>query len=119
MWKILLKTVPVNLKRDIATYILMGLLVAAGMYIASAFSGITYSCAMAGDEISRISNSEDGQFQTILPLSDQVERSIAQEGYTLERAFYFDVGLEDGSTLRVMKTRKKIDKIRSSSCIVL
>ena len=111
MWKILLKAVPVNLKRDIGTYILMGLLVAAGMYIASAFSGITYSYVVGGNEINRITNSEDGQFQIISPLSDQEERTLTQEGYILERAFYFDVDLDDGSTLRVMRTRQTIDKI--------
>ena len=81
MWKILLKAVPVNLKRDIGTYILMGILVAAGMYIASAFSGITYSYVVGGNEISRISNSEDGQFQLVSPLTEQEERSITQEGF--------------------------------------
>lgn len=111
MWKILLKTVPVNLKRDSATYILMGILVAAGMFIASAFSGITYSYVTGCDANALASNSEDGQFQVAEPLSAQEEQAITQKGYTLERAFYFDVDLEDGTVLRVMKTRQLIDLI--------
>ena len=111
MWKILLKSVPVNLRRDIGTYILMGFLVAAGMYIASAFSGITYSYVVGCDAINRASNSEDGQFQVITPLSDAEEQAITQKGYALERAFYFDAELDDGSTLRVMRTRQSIDQI--------
>lgn len=111
MWKILLKTVPVNLKRDIGTYILMGILVATGMFIASAFSGITYSYVVGCEANAIASNSEDGQFQLVSPLSDAEARAIAQKGYALERAFYFDVDLEDGSTLRVMRTRQSIDRI--------
>ena len=111
MWRILLKTVPVNLKKDIATYLLMGALIAAGMYIASAFAGITYSCSDGFERNSIVSNSEDGQFQVMSPLDEQKETKIRQKGYTLERAFYYDAELEDGSVIRVMRTRQTIDKI--------
>jgi hypothetical protein len=111
MWKILLKTVPVNLRRDMGTYILMGLLVAVGMYIAAASAGLTYSYYMAYEENDRISNSEDGQFEMMEPLNTQQEQAIRQRGYTLERAFSFDVVLDNKSVLRVMKPRQSIDRI--------
>ncbi len=111
MWKILLKTVPVNLRRDLGTYILMGVLVAVGMYIAAASAGLTYSYYVAYEENDRISNSEDGQFEVMEPLSTQQEQAIRQRGYTLERAFYFDATLDDESVLRVMKHRQSIDRI--------
>ena len=87
MWKTLLKTIPVNLKRDLGTYALMGILVAVGMFITSAFAGITYPHDRGCEENYRVSNAEDGQFQVTEPLSSQEEESITQKGYTLERAF--------------------------------
>lgn len=111
MWKKLLKTVPVNLRRDLGTYILMGVLVAVGMYIAAASAGLTYSYYVAYEENDRISNSEDGQFEVMEPLNTQQEQAIRQRGYTLERAFSFDVILGDESVLRVMKPRQSIDRI--------
>ena len=111
MWKVLLKTIPVSLKRDMGTYLLMGILVAVGMYIASAFAGISYSYSMGCEENYRISNAEDGQFQVTEPLSEKEEQTITQKGYMLERTFFFDIVMEDGSVLRVMKTRDKIDLI--------
>ena len=111
MWRILLKAVPKNLRRDFWTYLLMGLLVAAGMYIASAFAGLSYSYIAAGEANDILSNREDGQFQVTAPLSRQEEQAITQRGYTLERAFYFDTEQEDGTILRVMKTRQSVDRI--------
>ena len=111
MWRILLKSVPKNLRRDLGTYLLMGLLVAAGMYIAAAFSGLTYSYVTAGEKNDVLSNREDGQFRVTAPLSQQDEQAITQRGFTLERAFYFDTVQEDGTILRVMKTRQSIDRI--------
>ena len=111
MWKILLKTVPVNLRRDIGTYILMGALVAVGMYIAAASAALTYSYFTAYDENDRVSNKEDGQFEVMEPLDAREEQEIRQRGYTLEREFYFDASMEDGSVLRVMRPRQSIDLI--------
>ncbi len=79
MWRTLFKTVPVNLKRDLGTYVLMGILVAVGMFIASAFAGITYSYDRGCEENYRVSNAEDGQFQVTEPLSSQEEESITQK----------------------------------------
>lgn len=95
------------------TYILMGVLVAVGMYIAAASAGLTYSYYMAYEENNRISNSEDGQFEVMEPLNTQEEQAIRQRGYTLERAFCFDAVLDNDSVLRVTKPRQSID------CIVL
>ena len=108
---LLIKTIPVNIRKNLGTYILLTLLVMTGMYIASAMAGITYSYNTAHEEKIRVSNSEDGLFQVFAPLTDEQEQQILSEGYDIERAFYFDVDMEDGSVLRVMKTRQKIDKI--------
>lgn len=111
MRMLLMKTIPVSIRKNIGTYILLTLLVAAGMYIASAMAGITYSYDVAYTETTRASNSEDGQFQVYEPLGDEVEQRLIREGYDIERAFYFDVYMDDGSVLRVMKPRQNIDKI--------
>ena len=89
----------------------MGFLVAVGMYIATASAGLTYSYCMAYEENGRVSNSEDGQFEMMEPLDAQQEQAIRQRGYTLERAFSFDVVLDNKSVLRVMKPRQSIDRI--------
>lgn len=111
MRMLLMKTIPVSIRKNIGTYILLTLLVAAGMYIASATAGITYSYNTAYTEITRASNSEDGQFQTYKPIGDEKEQQLLQEGYEIEPEFYFDVEMDDGSVLRVMKTRQSINKV--------
>ena len=106
-----MKSIPVNVRKNLGTYILLTILVMTGMYIASAMAGITYSYDTANEEKTGISNSEDGLFQVFDPLSEEKEQQILSEGYDIERAFYYDVDMEDGSVIRVMKVRQKIDKI--------
>ncbi len=81
------------------------------MYIAAAFARLTYSYNTAYEETSRISNSEDGQFQVKEPLSADKEQKLLDAGLTMERAFYYDVEMDDGSVLRIMKVRQNIDRI--------
>ena len=63
MRKLLMKSIPVNVRKNLGTYILLTILVMTGMYIASAMAGITYSYDTANEEKTGISNSEDGLFQ--------------------------------------------------------
>jgi len=111
MRMLLMKSIPVNVRKNLGTYILLTILVMTGMYIASAMAGITYSYDTAYEEKIRVSNSEDGLFQVLDPLADEKEQQLLREGYDIERAFYFDVDMADGSVIRVMRVRQKIDKI--------
>ncbi|HAK57646.1 MAG TPA: hypothetical protein DCP06_01560 [Lachnospiraceae bacterium] len=108
---LLMKTIPETIRKSCGTYILLMILVTAGMYIASAFAGVTYSSGIAYEEVTRTSNIEDGQFQVLTPLDAGSEQKLLDAGFTIEHTFYYDLQMDDGSVLRVMKTRQDIDKI--------
>ena len=57
MRRLLMRSIPVNVRKNLATYILLTILVMTGMYIASAMAGITYSYDTAYEEKIRVSNS--------------------------------------------------------------
>ena len=102
-----------NIRRDLyrnrITYLLMGVLIAVGMYIASSLASITYSYNLVCEKNYIDSNFQDGQFSLRKPLTDSEEFSLEEQGYTLERIFSFDLELENGSILRIFKNRQKID----------
>lgn len=109
MLEILKNNIWRDLYRNRITYLLMGLLIAGGMYIASSLASITYSYNLVCGKNYIASNYQDGQFSLRKPLTDPDESSLKEQGYALERIFSFDLELENGSILRMFKNRQKID----------
>ncbi len=62
MLGILINSILKDLYRKRTTYILMGLLIALGMYIASSLASITYSYNLVCEQNYIDSNYQDGQF---------------------------------------------------------
>lgn len=52
---------------------------------------------------------EDLEFSVFVPLTDENIEDIEGKGITIEKMFYLDFKLEDGSTLRVYKSRENIN----------
>lgn len=52
---------------------------------------------------------EDGEFCVFSPLEEEAKEKLAAKGAVLEEIFYLDYDIKDGSVLRVMKTREKIN----------
>ncbi|MBE5846081.1 MAG: FtsX-like permease family protein [Lachnospiraceae bacterium] len=109
MLEILRNNIRRDLYRNRITYLLMGLLIAVGMYIASSLAAITYSYNLVCEKNYIDSNYQDGQFSLKKPLTDSEESFLEKQGYGLERIFSFDLKQEDGSILRIFKNRQKID----------
>ncbi len=93
MLMLLMKSIPESIRKNFGTYILLTLFVTVGMYLASATAGITYSYDTAYKEIARVSNIEDGQFQTSEQLEDSKEKQIIDEGAVLYAFGYSGIEL--------------------------
>ena len=85
MLEILRNNIRRDLYRNRVTYLLMGLLIAVGMYIASSLAAITYSYNLVCEQNYIDSNYQDGQFSLKKPLTDSEESSLEKQGYGLER----------------------------------
>ncbi|SFR81728.1 hypothetical protein [[Clostridium] aminophilum] len=100
MLGILKNNVPRDILRNRNIYLLMALLIAIGMYIASTLASVTYSTKAVCEENYITSNYQDGQFSLRKPLAEPAEDRLQQKGYTTERIFSFDREMENGSILR-------------------
>lgn len=109
MLGILKNNIPRDILRNRNIYLLMALLIAIGMYIASTLASVTYSTKVVCEENYITSNYQDGQFSLRKPLTEPAEDRLQQKGYTTERIFSFDREMENGSILRFFKVRNKID----------
>lgn len=54
---------------------------------------------------------EDGEFSTILLLTDEQEDHLRNQGVILEQKFSMDINQDDGAVLRLMKNRSEINWI--------
>lgn len=68
LW-ILKNNIPRDIRKNSVTYLLMGILIAIGMYIASTLSSVTYSTKVVCEANYITSNYQDGQF-TIASVAD-------------------------------------------------
>lgn len=58
---------------------------------------------------------ESGEFSLFVPLSDKDKNVLEKKGVELENNFYMDFSLNDESSLRIFKNRKKINLISLDS----
>lgn len=111
MNKVLRKRVPRELKKGFLRYLILCLLVSQGMFIVVSLVGAAET-VIQGSKIRVEENKvEDGQFSVFIPLTEEQERNLTNSGITLEKMFSVDVKMKDGSVLRLMKNRKKINLI--------
>lgn len=90
-------------------YLALFLMIAFGMYIIISVLGAAETIITGTEQAERQTMPEDGQFTTFLPLAEEQEAAIADRGVILERSFYFDIRMPDGSVLRAYKLRQKTD----------
>lgn len=111
MQRILLKRTLRDLKSNLPRYLSLLLLIALCMFIVIGFVSSAQSVIKTVNNHAKQNHLEDGQFAVFVPLSEQDIVLIESYGVTLERNFYLDFEMEDGSTLRLMKNREKINLI--------
>ncbi|MBQ8175708.1 MAG: FtsX-like permease family protein [Oscillospiraceae bacterium] len=111
MNKVLNKRILRDLKANFARYLALLLMIIAGMFIIIAVVGAAETIITGTNELVIENKVEDGQFSVFLPLTEEQERSLTDTGVTIEKMFSADMKMADGSTLRLMKIREKINLI--------
>lgn len=109
MQKILRKRVLRDLKENILRYLALGFLIILGMYLVVSIIAAADTIIRGTEELAEEHNCEDGEFSVFVPLSKQEEAALTEEGIQLEKMFYLDMSLEDGSNLRIYKNRENIN----------
>ena len=110
MQNILRKRVGREFRENLLRYLALGFLILLGMYIVVSLVGaadtVIYGVERNAEELCM----EDGEFTVFVPLTEQEEQKLTGLGVTLEKMFYMDF-TENDSTLRVFRTREKINRI--------
>ena len=99
-----------DFKENIARYLVLFVLILAGMFLivsmVAASDTITYNMQESGKD----SCIEDGSWMTFFPLSPEEQAEIEDKaGIETEAAFYLDYKTDDDSEVRVFRVREKID----------
>lgn len=114
MQKILLHRTLRDLKDNFFRYVSLFCLIILAMFLIIALIGAAQSVIGTVNERTDANNLEDGQFGVFLPLTDKQISSLDDAGISLEESFYIDFEAIEHSTIRIMKTREKINKIEIS-----
>lgn len=114
MQKILLRRTLRDLKDNFFRYFSLFCLIILAMFLIISLIGAAKSIIGTVNERAAANNLEDGQFGVFLPLTTKQISNLEDEGILLEENFYIDFAATDNSTIRVMKTREKINKIEIS-----
>ena len=112
MNKVLNKRILRDLKANFARYLALLLMIIAGMFIIIAVVGAADTIITGTNELAVKNKVEDGQFSVFLPLTDAQEQALTDSGAVIEKMFSADMDMSDGSTLRLMKIREKINLIQ-------
>lgn len=111
MNKVLNKRILRDLKSNFARYLALLLMIIAGMFIIIAVVGAAETIITGTNELIIENKVEDGQFSVFIPLTEEQENVLTDSGATIEKMFSADMKMSDGSTLRLMKVREKINLI--------
>lgn len=111
MNRVLSKRLLRDLKANIARYIALMLMIAVGMFIVTSLVGSAETVIRGTQSFAEEDLIEDGQFGVFVPLTEAQEKELTDTGIALERMFSADLKLSDGSSLRMMKVRKCINRI--------
>ena len=118
MNKVLNKRILRDLKVNFARYLALLLMIIAGMFIIIAVVGAAETIITGTNELVIENKVEDGQFSVFLPLTAEQEKELTDSGATIEKMFSADMKMADGSTLRLMKIREKINLINLDSGVL-
>ena len=112
MNKVLNKRILRDLRANFARYLALLMMIIAGMFIIIAIVGAAETIITGTHSLAAENRVEDGQFSVFIPLTEGQENELADSGVTIEKMFSADMKMSDGSTLRLMKVREKINFIQ-------
>lgn len=115
MNKVLNKRILRDLGENFTRYLALLFMIIAGMFIVIAVVGAAETVISGTHSLAEKNKVEEGQFSVFLPLTEEQENELSDSGVTVERMFSADMKMADGSTLRFMKIREKINLIHLDS----
>lgn len=115
MQKLLLRRTLRELKANALRYLALFALTALAMFVVIGVVGSAESVIHTVQTRAEANCMEDGQFGVLFPLRDAEEDALTDRGVTLEKSFHLDFSMEDGSALRLMKNREKINLVELES----
>lgn len=104
-----------QLKANLFRYLALLFLIIVAMGIVAGVVGSAESVIRTVNEKADANQLEDGQFSLFVPLTKSQSSQLTAMGVTLEECFSLDFSSEDGSTLRLMKNRERINRIEIDS----
>ncbi len=118
MNKVLNKRILRDLKSNFLRYFALFLLIVMGMYIIVAMIASAETIIQGTEKNAEKNHLEDGQFAVFAELTASQEKEIEHMGISLEKMFSFDVDMEDGSVLRIFKSRENIDIVSAQQGVL-
>lgn len=100
-----------DLKHNLLRHLALLLFIVMGMYVVVSIVGAAETIITQSTDKAEKNQVEDGQFEMFLPLTSEQEKELTDDGITLERMFHMDMEADDGSVIRLMKTREQINLI--------
>ena len=114
MWRILLRRALRDLRASWLRHTALLLLTALAMLVVVGIVATAVGATQSIEGSARSHGVEDGEFATLVPLTDDELAAVRARGVTLEAAPSLDFSQGDGSTLRVMANRSQVDTIAVS-----
>ena len=109
--KVLKKRILRDLKSNFFRYFALIVLIIVGIFIVVSMAGAAEVIIKGTDDRKITCNTEDGEFNVFIPLSESQISDFKDEGIELEAMFSIDSELDNGSVLRIMENRDSINLI--------
>lgn len=114
MWRILLRRALRELRANWLRNAALLLLTALAMLVVVGIVSTAVGATQSIEESARSHGVEDGEFTTLVPLTNDELAAVRARGVTVEEAPSLDFSQDDGSTLRVMANRSQVDTVAVS-----
>jgi putative ABC transport system permease protein len=111
MKRVLRKRIPREIKENFFRYLALFGMIVFSMYIIIALVDSAETIMQGTASNQELTHVEDGQVTVFNPLTEEQLSQIREKGVTIEEHFSFDAPVDDGSVLRVFRTRKSIDTL--------
>lgn len=115
MRRILRRRIPREIRENFFRYLALFAMIVFCMYIIIALVDAAETIIQGTEKNQQITHIEDGQITVFTKLTEEQIAQIESKGVTIEDHFSFDITLDDGSELRIFRTREKIDTLTLDS----
>lgn len=98
-----------DFKKNIFRYTALFFIIFLGLFMLIGIASGAETVIHGVEEYGKTNKIEDLEFSVFVPLTDENINDISSNGIDIEKNFYIDFALDDGSTLRIFRSRKNIN----------